>query len=124
MNILIEGTAHTPTLQFNSENKEWIISGRSFNQSPANSYAPILQWIKDYEQNPTEPFSLQFRLEFFDTSSFKMLLDILLDLKNRLGPQNELATVHWYYESEDEDMKDSGETLMLASSLKFEMVCY
>lgn len=67
-----------------------------------------MQWLNDYEKSPQDETRLTVRLEYFNTSSSKCLIDIFRKLE-QLHYQETTVKVVWYYEDEDEDMKESGE---------------
>lgn len=124
MDIFINGTGNTPSLAFNSEKKEWLIYGRSYNKDPKTCFTPILTWLANLENKSTVTYNFQFKLDFIDTGSHKVLLDVLLELKNCLANSGSVPSVQWLYEFGDEAMKDSGEILMTAADLHFELICY
>lgn len=121
MNIVIEGTQNTPGIIFNAEQASWIVTGRSYHKEPRVSYEPILKWL-DTLRGPGH-YSIEFKLEFFDTGSYKVILDILFYLKNKVA-DNICLSIKWFYETDDEDMKDSGESLKEITSLPLELIGY
>lgn len=125
MEIRIEGSPTRPSLLFNAASAEWIISGRCYHNDPQSVFAPVFAWLESLEQQCAHECRFQFRLEFFDTASYKVLLDMLAELKRRIATCTirELS-IKWFYEVDDEDMRESGETLMEASHLPFELIGY
>lgn len=122
MDILIEGTPNTPRILFNEKTSSWIVSGRSYNKEPRSSYEPIIKWLETLDGPGT--YSFEFKLEFFDTSSFKVIVDILSYLQKKISKNLELS-IKWFYESDDEDMRDSGESLKeIITELPLELVSY
>jgi hypothetical protein len=62
-------------------------------------------------------------LEYFNTSSSKCLIDIFRKLES-LYLQEQDVVIFWYYEEEDEDMKESGEDFKDILKVPIEMVSY
>ena len=102
--IQLEGTAKTPQVAFNDSPLSMEISGRSIPENSIAFYTPLLEWV-DENLKGTGSLEVSIRLEYFNTSSSKCLMDLLKRIEQ--SPVN--ATVLWYYEEEDEDMLEAGE---------------
>lgn len=107
-NLFIPRTSKTPDIFFDADQGLLEIKGRSIPENSVAFYAPVMQWLSDYEKNPHEETQLTVRLEYFNTSSSKCLIDIFRRLEELYRKENPV-TVVWYYEAVDEDMKESGE---------------
>lgn len=107
-NLFIPRTSKTPDIFFDADQGLLEIKGRSIPENSVAFYAPVMQWLNDYEKSPSQETQLVIRLEYFNTSSSKCLIDIFRKLENLHRKENPV-TVVWYYEVVDEDMKESGE---------------
>ena len=107
-NLFIPRTSKTPDIFFDSDQGILEIKGRSIPENSVAFYAPVMQWLNDYERNPSPETQLTIKLEYFNTSSSKCLIDIFRKLE-KLHQKDNSVTVVWYYETVDEDMKESGE---------------
>jgi len=123
--IKIEGTDDTPqvTLDANPENPFMEISGRSLPEDVVAFYDPILEWLDEYAENPLEKTVLNIKLEYFNTASSKLLLDILLKLEDMSEAGNDVL-VRWHYPDDDEDMEEAGEEYEDIVEVPFEQVSY
>lgn len=123
--IKIEGTDDTPqvTLDANPENPFMEISGRSLPEDVVAFYDPILEWLDEYSENPLEKTVLNIKLEYFNTASSKLLLDILLKLEDMSEAGNDVL-VRWHYPDDDEDMEEAGEEYEDIVEVPFEQVSY
>ncbi len=123
--IKIEGTDDTPqvTLDANPENPFMEISGRSLPEDVVAFYDPILEWLDEYAENPLEKTVLNIKLEYFNTASSKLLLDILLKLEDLSEADNDVL-VRWHYPDDDEDMEEAGEEYEDIVEVPFEQVSY
>ena len=74
----IKGTYDTPTVIFNPDIETFEISGRSYPEDTAEFYIPVLEWVETYVSNPNNRTQFIFRLDYFNSSSYKPFLDILL----------------------------------------------
>ena len=116
----LEATPKTPRLYFNRETGEFEISGRSIPENSIEFYKPVITWLDNYIDNPNLNTLLVIKLEYFNTSSSKCLVEILRRLE-RLNSSHKVA-VKWCYEEEDEDMQESGEDFKEIIKLPIEMV--
>ena len=107
-NLFIPRTSKTPDIFFDADQGILEIKGRSIPENSVAFYAPVMQWLSDYDQTPKQETQLVVKLEYFNTSSSKCLIDIFRKLE-KIHQQESKVTVVWYYEAEDEDMKESGE---------------
>mgnify|MGYP000305442821 CR=1 FL=1 len=78
---------------------------------------------QNYIKTPPVKTILRIQLEHFNTISSKSLLDVFRTLQpiNELGKALE---VEWYYESDDEELLDAGQTYQEITGLPFRMVPY
>lgn len=97
--------------------------GRSLPDDARSFFQPILIWIEEYLANPYENTVVRFDLEYFNTSSSKMLLQIInkLQLLEESGKQ---LTIEWCYMEDDEDILESGETFQDLTNVAFNFICY
>lgn len=120
MNILnLEGTEDTPKIIFDNQNKVYEISGRSLPEDSAEFFQPVLDWLNEYKDGPDAETAFQFKLEYFNTASSKLILDILSKLEEVEG-----AKVTWYYHEDDEDMEEAGEEFSELVDVPFEFKTY
>jgi hypothetical protein len=120
MEILnIEGAEDTPKIILDKSNGIFEISGRSLPEDCAEFYKPVLEWIKQYAKSPNASTDFIFNLEYFNTASSKLILDILTALDEVAG-----ATIHWHYQEDDEDMMEAGEEYRDLIEVPFELKSY
>jgi hypothetical protein len=117
--INLEGTEDTPKIILDKTNGIFEISGRSLPEDTAEFYKPIIEWIMDYGKNPNPATNFTFKLEYFNTASSKLILDILSKLENITG-----TSIEWYYHEDDEDMEEAGTEFSELVELPFEFKTY
>lgn len=120
--IFIEKTQQTPLVRIDLEKKTAIFEGVSFPENAQDFYAPIINFfLKLIEQNYNEPLIIDFKIRYYNSSSFSKIT-IILDLINRLYQKNKGITVNWYYLTEDittrEDIETIAKNLDLPINLK------
>ncbi len=119
-NIEIEGSAKTPTVKFESDGK-LLIQGRSIPENSIEFYKPLLDWIEAYGSAPKDSTLVDIKLEYFNTSSSKCILDVFKKLEGVHGNGTQM-TINWYYEEDDEDMLEAGEDYQAIINIPFKMI--
>ncbi|MCK5536303.1 MAG: DUF1987 domain-containing protein [Bacteroidales bacterium] len=121
--IKIKGTDDTPQVILDKENTVFEISGRSLPEDVAAFFEPILKWINEYSQDPLGKTVFNFKLEYFNTASSKLILDVLLKLEE-MADDGKDVLVRWHYPDDDEDMQEAGEEYADIVEVPFEQVSY
>lgn len=115
--IQFEGTAKTPRVAFHDSPLSMEISGRSIPENSIAFYTPLLDWV-DEHLKAGGVVEVSIRLEYFNTSSSKCLMDLL----KRVEQSAAEATVLWYYEEDDEDMLEAGEDYDAIIDMPFRLI--
>lgn len=117
--IHLEGTEDTPKIILDKTNKIFEISGRSLPEDSSEFYKPIIAWLVLYAEDPLPETIFDFKLEYFNTASSKMILDLLTELEEIKN-----AKVKWYFYEDDEDMEEAGDEFSELVELDFELIPY
>ena len=117
--INLEGTEDTPKIILDKNNGIFEISGRSLPEDSAEFYQPILEWLDQYASDPNPSTNFLFKLEYFNTASSKLILDVLSKLEDVPN-----MTISWYFHEDDEDMEEAGEEFSELVELPFEFKTY
>jgi hypothetical protein len=115
----LEGTEDTPKILLDKKNGIFEISGRSLPEDSAEYYKPVLDWLDEYARDPNATTNWVFKLEYFNTASSKLILDILSKLEDVPN-----LIVSWYFHEDDEDMEEAGEEFAELVELPFEFKTY
>ncbi len=116
----IKGTDDTPSVLMDKGANIIEFSGRSLPEDVATFYKPVMDWIDAYKQDPNDHIDVCFKLEYFNTASSKMLLDILLKLEEI----SDKVTVKWYSHEDEEDIEDAGKEYEDIVEVPFEFIKY
>jgi hypothetical protein len=100
--LYIKATENTPKIDFNPSLEQFEISGKSIPEDSLGFYNPVMDWLEEYAKSPSGRTVFSFKLEYFNTSSSKVILDILYILEKISG-----LVVNWYYDEDDEDMEET-----------------
>ncbi|MEA1887287.1 MAG: DUF1987 domain-containing protein [Bacteroidota bacterium] len=119
--IIIEGTPKTPTVHFDSGQGVFKLEGRSIPENSVEFYKPLVDWLDKYKENPLPRTTVEVKLEYFNTSSSKCILDVFKKLEIIHKSKNDVE-IKWYYEEDDEDMLEAGEDYESIIRVPFEMI--
>ena len=120
MEILnLEGAEDTPKIILDKKNGIFEISGRSLPEDSAEFYRPVLEWIDTYTAESNASTEFVFKLEYFNTASSKLILDVLSALEDIKGMK-----IIWYFHEDDEDMEEAGEEFSELVEIPFEFKTY
>ncbi len=121
--IKIDATDETPAVVLDAGSNVFEFSGKSLPEDVSTFYNPILEWLEEYSQSPNENTKVVFKLDYFNTASSKMILDILLKLED-LSAEGKDVLVSWHYAEDDEDMEEAGEEYSEIVDVPFEHISY
>ncbi|MCX8113126.1 MAG: DUF1987 domain-containing protein [Bacteroidia bacterium] len=120
-NLVIEPTSKTPKVILNADLGIFEITGRSIPEDAIGFYRKVLDWIEEYSKSPLSETVFKFQLEYFNTSSSKCLLDIFRKLE-RMHKNGNKVQIRWHYDSDDEDMAETGQDYQALLDVPFELV--
>ncbi len=121
--IRIEPSPKTPKVVFDKEKDVFQIEGRSIPENSTEFYKPIFDWLDAYGESPNDGTNFVFKLEYFNTSSSKCILDILRKLE-KIHEDDNAVKITWYYEEDDEDMQEAGEDYQGIVKVPIELESY
>jgi hypothetical protein len=126
--LMIEPTDFTPKVIFSAEDHMFEISGFSRPEDVPFFYLPLIDWMNKYvaeriagrhdKYQFSETLRFVFRLTYFNSSSAKMILQILEQLKV-LESENIPVQIEWYYDDGDDQILEDGEDLASAVDMNF-----
>jgi hypothetical protein len=122
--LFLQGTEDTPGVKLDYSSGEFTFSGRSLPEDVNTFYQPVLDWIDRFGAQPRPNSSFDFKLEYFNTASSKILLDVLLKLEDIRKQHNCELTVKWFFMEHDEDMLEAGEEYKELVEVPFELIAY
>ena len=122
--LKFEGTEDTPTVMIDKAQELFKISGRSLPEDVTSFYKPVMDWLDLFSESPTKNLNLEVNLEYFNTASSKIILDILMKLEEIHQGGNCSIKVSWFYDKRDDDMLEAGEEYKDLVEIPFELVEY
>ncbi len=122
-NLIIEGSKTKANINFNSSTGILEIGGESYPENALEFFRPVYDWLEKYFNFYNSEITFNFKMIYFNTSSSKAILDIL-DLIESHHKNNGKITVNWFYESDDEDIQESGEEFAEGLSVTYNIISY
>lgn len=120
--LIIQATEDTPEVIFDPMKEEFKISNVSLPENAVEFYAPIIEWLKRYRENPNPKTIFDFNIEYLNTASSKQIFEVIF-LIDKIT-ENSDVTIRWHYDAIDEDMQSLGIRFTHLVKVKFEMVEY
>ena len=106
--LIIDKSTKTPQVIFDPANNFFEISGRSLPENVVKTYEPVLQWIDQNVGKLKNGVVFNFRVDYLNSASAKMVSLILTKLeefyKSGIGIE-----IKWYYNLDDDDIQSEGE---------------
>lgn len=126
--LRINETSNSLGVSLNAQNNRLKFEGDSRPENVQQFFLPILKWLEDYEkliyfvQDQSKEdvnISIVFEMDYFNSSSAKYILDILLKLRTIGMMPRVKATIFWTIDSMDSDMRESGEEFEGMTDMRF-----
>lgn len=118
----IAGQEFTPTIKYTENDNVLLISGVSVPEDTKGFYEPVFKFIDHLIGSGfPQKFALGIKLQYFNTSSSKIIYDLIAKLEKNLSPEREIKVL-WYYAEDDEDMLESGHNFSEIVSVPFEFL--
>ncbi len=113
----------TPKIKFDSKTGELSIEGKSFPPDVFMEFKDVLEWLEKYIENPASKTLLSLKLDYFNTASSKIIMDILYKMEELYISGND-TLIKWLYPDDDEDMMETGREYAEIVNVPFEHVGY
>ncbi len=126
----IKKTTATPFIEFDLEKNIFQLEGCSRPEDVRDFYSPIISWLTDFndeindelkEKHANDPIVFNFKFDYFNSSSAKFILDILV-LINQVHLDGLNVRIDWCFDENDDDMKEVGEELSEVVDFPFQYV--
>ena len=119
--LIIEGTETTLQVDLIKSEGLFKFEGRSRPENIASFFEPIFDWFNKYETDPNPETIIQFNLDYFNSSSAKVLLRLFVRIEE-MFEKGLSVKVHWQYLSNDEDLLEAGHDFSSVVKVPFEFI--
>lgn len=129
--LKIDKTDSSVGVILNSETHELSFIGESRPENVRAFFLPIIDWITAYGRELTDKLATEnqidcnatFQLEYFNSSSAKCIVDILLALQKirSISPKIKLS-INWKYEQDDDDLLEAGQEFVRLTGIDMNFI--
>jgi hypothetical protein len=120
-NLFIPATESSPQVVGDVAAGELALSGESYPENCFEFYRPILDWAASYLARDLGGLILEFRITYLNTSSIKVLMDLLDDMEDAYG-KGRPVEVRWYYDRDNHRALDLAEEFKEDLALPFHVI--
>ena len=117
----IKGTRDTPEIILDAENNVFEIKGNSLPEDSISFFTPIFEWIEKYVKSPNKSTHLICNLEYFNSSSAKMIYQVFIEL-GKIKETGNNVKITWQYESGDVLIEEKGLEYQGILDIPFELI--
>lgn len=121
--LRIQATSESLEINLDKEMCRFEFYGKSLPENPNEFFEPVIKWFKEYVNTPNKETVLVFKMEYFNTASSKKILDII-SICYEIHKKKQSILVNWYYRTNDEDMRETGETFSEIVHIPFKFITY
>ncbi len=119
--LIINETSTTPQVTLDINEGTFEFTGKSYPANADEFYEPILNWFDQYAQAPNPVTSLKIDLSFFNTTTAKIMAQVLFILADIPIDVSEVS-VKWVYFRKDIDSKRIGEDMQMITHIPIKLV--
>ena len=110
-NLYIAPTPSSPEVDFQFDRHALSLRGESYPENAAAFYGDILAQLREYlEQQSGQAIEVHIALAYFNSSSTKMLFNLIGALSSAAEAGNTVA-LSWYHDEEDDTILEFGQEL-------------
>ncbi len=97
-----------PGITLNKITKQFEIYGKSCPEDAVGFYKPVLDWLDEYKNEALDKTIFEFRLNYYNTASSKVLYALLrkLEIIHESGKE---VIIRWLYPEEDDLHREAAE---------------
>lgn len=119
--LTIEQQNNTIGIVLDKEKNKFVFQGRSLPENTVKFFEPVRNWLEEYKKDPADETVVDMNFIYFNTSSAKIILEILHQFEE-IGKGGNSVKIIWHYMEEDYDIKEAGEEYESMVALPFEFV--
>jgi hypothetical protein len=119
--LILKETKQSPLIILDPKSGVFELKGSSFLDNAHEFYTPLIAWVKEYAKNPQPSTRILFELNYVNTSSQRMMFDLLKEV-NLIFKSGHSVHIDWLYDEDDYDLKEVGEDLLSFMDFPFKIV--
>lgn len=116
----VEADIIQPEVILDKDRNIFKITGKSLLIDAEEFYKPIIDWFKEYAKKPLDSTELNINFEYLNSSSLRRIIEMFVVLE-KIKEKGEIVKIKWYYNKNDEIIKEKGEEIKSVVYLPFEI---
>jgi hypothetical protein len=121
--LKINATESTPDVFFDPQKNILEIKGCSIPENSVAFYSKISNWLENYFKTNPNHIKVNIRLDYFNTTSSKCILDLLFRLQSYKTDDIEMQ-INWFFQDGDEDLEEAGLNYSEIIKIPFAVIPY
>jgi len=110
-----------PGITLDITNDIFEVYGKSCPENVVEFYQPIMDWLDEYKEYALDKTVFEFRLQYYNTASSKVLFIIMQKLEAVYETGKDVL-IKWIYPEDDEALEEAGEEYDDLIDVPFELI--
>jgi len=119
--LYLEPSEDMAGVVFDKAKGKFEIYGVALPENVLEKFQPVIQWLENYQASPSKKTVLNFKLDYLNTASTKMM-DKILEILHKIYINGYSVKVCWHYKHGDIDMQELGDELLTGYDFSKEFV--
>ena len=112
-----------PLVHLDKENSIFKIEGKSIPEDSSEFYGQVIEWIKEYSNDPNEETVFILKLDYYNSSSARDIANIIKCF-DEIHKNGHNVHIKWLYNPDDEVMKENGEDFSILFKVPIDIISY
>jgi len=121
--ILIKNRLDAPYVLLDANEGYGEITGKSYPPDVSIVYDPLITWFDYFNKSTKLKFELILKLDYINTASIKLLMDLLYKMEEGLAV-NKILSIKWFYPEDDDEMVELGLDFEKLIKIPFQHIAY
>jgi hypothetical protein len=101
----LEATKYSPYIELDDTLGSLKIIGESYPENALELFLPLLNKVDSYFAIGKRKLAIELQIDYLNTSSSKMLIDLICKLSDYFDKGNQISAV-WTYPEDDDDYRE------------------
>ena len=112
-------TEDEPEIILDKEKNIFQFTGSSMPEDPGKVFSPVLDWIKSYMQDPNPSTVIEFKMDYFNSSTARFFVEILEKFEE-MYDNGSAVKIIWFHFLDDVVILERGEDIEAVVDIPFE----